>query len=135
MSSVWTISYTQPGRYHWLLQFYLRAEGLALSWVGTGRLIFSLNYGEPEFQAVLDRFVLAAKKMSEDGWWWQNPKLTRRSIRLQILRETLGWPEKTSDEELAQDHLCPLQDLAQSVLLTVSVEELYSRCRHREKDL
>ena len=97
MSSVWTISYTQPGRYHWLLQFYLRAEGLALSWVGTGRLIFSLNYGETEFQAVLDRFVSAAKKMSEDGWWWQNPKLTHRSIRLQILRETLGWPEKTSD--------------------------------------
>lgn len=97
MSSVWTISYTQPGRYHWLLQFYLRAEGLALSWVGTGRLIFSLNYGETEFQAVLDRFVAAAKKMSEDGWWWQNPQLTHRNIRLQILRETLGWPEKTSD--------------------------------------
>ena len=97
MSLIWTISYTQPGRYHWLLQFYLRAEGLALSWVGTGRLIFSLNYGETEFQAVLDRFVAAAKKMSEDGWWWQNPQLTHRNIRLQILRETLGWPEKTSD--------------------------------------
>ena len=25
MSSVWTISFTLPGRYHWLLQFYLRA--------------------------------------------------------------------------------------------------------------
>ena len=27
-----------------MFQYYLRAEDLALSWVGTGRLIFSLNY-------------------------------------------------------------------------------------------
>src|SRR5215510_15123497 len=40
LSSVWTVGYTQPSRYNWMLQFYLRAEGLALSWVGTGRLIF-----------------------------------------------------------------------------------------------
>jgi glutamate-1-semialdehyde 2,1-aminomutase len=44
LSSIWTILYTQPSRYNWMLQFYLRAEGLALSWVGTGRLIFSLNF-------------------------------------------------------------------------------------------
>ncbi|MFX8235152.1 hypothetical protein ABTL20_21155, partial [Acinetobacter baumannii] len=42
MSSIWTVLYTQPGRYHWMLQFYLRKHGLALSWIGTGRLIFSL---------------------------------------------------------------------------------------------
>ena len=41
LSSIWTISYTRPSRYNWMLQYYLRAEGLALSWVGTGRLIFS----------------------------------------------------------------------------------------------
>ena len=34
----------RPSRYNWMLQYYLRREGLALSWVGTGRLIFSLNY-------------------------------------------------------------------------------------------
>ena len=42
-SSIWTIGYTRPGRYHWMLQYYFRVQGLALSWVGTGRLIFSLN--------------------------------------------------------------------------------------------
>ena len=31
-------------RYNWMLQYYLRSEGLALSWIGTGRLIFSLDY-------------------------------------------------------------------------------------------
>src|SRR5262249_61508410 len=44
MSSIWTVSYLRPSRYNWLLQYYLRAEGLALSWIGTARLIFSLNY-------------------------------------------------------------------------------------------
>lgn len=90
LSTVWTLRYLQPGRYHWMLQYYLRAEGLALSWVGTGRLIFSLNYGEAEFNAVLDRFVAAAERMQADGWWWQGPQLTQKSIRWRILRETLG---------------------------------------------
>ena len=30
LSSIWTVFYTQPGRYNWMLQYYLRAEGLAL---------------------------------------------------------------------------------------------------------
>ncbi len=63
MSSIWTVCYTQPSRYNWMLQYYLRAEGLALSWIGTGRLIFSLNYTDADFAAVADRFVAAAKAM------------------------------------------------------------------------
>jgi glutamate-1-semialdehyde 2,1-aminomutase len=43
IGSIWTVSYTQSSRYNWMLQYYLRAEGLALSWTGTGRIIFSLN--------------------------------------------------------------------------------------------
>ena len=37
LSSIWTVAYTAPSRYNWMLQFYLREQGLALSWVGTGR--------------------------------------------------------------------------------------------------
>ena len=44
LTSIWMVHYTTPSRYNWMFQYYLRAEGLALSWVGTGRLIFSLNY-------------------------------------------------------------------------------------------
>ncbi len=58
LSSIWTVCYTRPSRYNWMLQYYLRAEGLALSWVGTGRLIFSLNYTEADFAAVADRFLV-----------------------------------------------------------------------------
>jgi glutamate-1-semialdehyde 2,1-aminomutase len=89
LSSIWTILYTQPSRYNWILQFYLRAQGLALSWVGTGRLIFSLNYGDEDFEAVLQRFVAAARCMQADGWWWQDAAQTNRKIRRGILREFL----------------------------------------------
>ncbi|MGE4178714.1 MAG: aminotransferase class III-fold pyridoxal phosphate-dependent enzyme [Limisphaerales bacterium] len=87
LSTVWTILYTRPSRYNWMLQFYLRAEGLALSWVGTGRLIFSLNFTEAEFRDVAARFVRAATAMERDGWWWKHPDLTDRSIRRGLLRE------------------------------------------------
>src|SRR5262245_26042470 len=90
LSSIWTVCYTQPSRYNWMLQFYLRAEGLALSWVGTGRLIFSLNYTEADFEAVADRFVAAGVGMRDDGWWWQDPALTNRTIRRRILREMIA---------------------------------------------
>jgi glutamate-1-semialdehyde 2,1-aminomutase len=89
LSSIWTVRYTQPSRYNWMLQYYLRAEGLALSWIGTGRLIFSLNYTDADFTAVADRFVTAAKAMQQDLWWWQNPALTNKTIRRTILKEMI----------------------------------------------
>jgi glutamate-1-semialdehyde 2,1-aminomutase len=90
LSSIWTLQYTTPSRYNWMLQFYLRAHGLALSWVGTGRLIFSLNYQESDFDAVLERFVAAGIEMKRDGWWWNDGSLSNRSIRRAILGEWLG---------------------------------------------
>ena len=89
MSSIFTICYTRPARYNWMLQFYLRAQDLSLSWIGTGRLIFSLNYGEPDFDEVAARFVAAAAAMQRDGWWWAGSAMTNKSIRRQILREML----------------------------------------------
>src|SRR5262245_57819465 len=90
LSSIWTVCYTRPSRYNWMLQYYLRAEGLALSWVGTGRLIFSLNYTDADFDAVADRFVAAAKAMREDGWWWCDGAATNKSIRRRLLREIIA---------------------------------------------
>jgi glutamate-1-semialdehyde 2,1-aminomutase len=89
LASIWTIFYTRPSRYNWMLQYYLRAEGLALSWVGTGRLIFSLNYTDTDFAAVIDRFLAACRTMERDGWWWNDGSTTNRSIKRQILWEIL----------------------------------------------
>ena len=87
LSSIWMVQYTEPSRYNWMLQYYLRAEGLALSWIGTGRLIFSLNYTDADFAEVADRFVTAAEKMKQDGWWQHDASLTNKNIRRQILKE------------------------------------------------
>jgi glutamate-1-semialdehyde 2,1-aminomutase len=89
LSSIWTVLYTDPSRYNWMLQYYLREQGLALSWVGTGRLIFSLNYTDADFDEVLQRFIAAATRMQEDGWWWQDPTLSNRGIRRGLLKEML----------------------------------------------
>jgi len=89
LSSIWTISYTQPSRYNWMFQYYLRAAGLALSWVGTGRFIFSLNYSDADFAAVADRIVSAAEAMQRDAWWWQAPELTNKAIKRRVFKEMI----------------------------------------------
>lgn len=94
LSTIWTVLYTRPGRYNWMLQFYLRAEGLALSWVGTGRLIFSLNFDDSAFEEVSDAFVRACQQMRADGWW-DGPAQENRDIRRSILREMVTWRTPT----------------------------------------
>lgn len=89
LGTIWTTLYTVPSRYNWMLQYYLRAEGLALSWVGTGRIIFSLNYGDADFDEVAARFVAAARAMQADGWWWTVTGVTNKALRRQVLRETI----------------------------------------------
>lgn len=93
LSSIWTVLYTQPGRYHWLLQYYLRDAGLALSWVGTGRLIFPIALEDAVFEEALQRFLAACRRMQADGWWWCDealpPEAWARRLRRGLLRETL----------------------------------------------
>jgi glutamate-1-semialdehyde 2,1-aminomutase len=89
LSTIWTVGYPQPSRYNWMFQYYLREAGIALSWVGTGRLIFSLNYTAEDFAQVADRFVSAARAMKQDGWWWAEPDLTNKAIRRRVLKEMI----------------------------------------------
>jgi glutamate-1-semialdehyde 2,1-aminomutase len=89
LSTIWTIYYVAPSRYNWMFQYYLRAAGLALSWVGTGRLIFSLNYTEADFAQAADRILSAAREMQQEGWWWTETQLTNKSIRRRVFREII----------------------------------------------
>jgi glutamate-1-semialdehyde 2,1-aminomutase len=93
-TAVWTTLYTQPGRYHWMFQYYLRAEGLLPAWIGSGRFIFSHATNDAEFAEIADRFVAAARAMAADGWWWTDAALSTRNIRrtmlVELLRAKLG---------------------------------------------
>jgi glutamate-1-semialdehyde 2,1-aminomutase len=89
LSTIWTICYTQPSRYNWMFQYYLREAGIALSWVGTGRLIFSLNYAAADFAEVAERIIGAARAMQRDQWWWAEPATTNKSLRRRVLKEIL----------------------------------------------
>ena len=89
LSSIWTVLFDVPSRYNWMLQFYLRAHGLALSWVGSGRIVFSLNYTDDDMDAVLRKFIAAGQEMQADGWWWHDAAASNRSIRRGLLKEML----------------------------------------------
>ena len=89
MHSILSVIYTQPSRYNWMLQFYLRDAGLELSWTGTGRFIMSFSYTDADFEKVIDCFVTAAKQMSQDGWWWACDGLTNKAIKRQFLGDML----------------------------------------------
>jgi glutamate-1-semialdehyde 2,1-aminomutase len=92
--SVWSVHFTQPGRYHWLLQYYLRAHGLTMGWIGTGRFILSHDLTDADCDAIGDRLVAAADAMRTDGWFWRDPavpdaefvRLTTRRVLRQTLR-------------------------------------------------
>jgi glutamate-1-semialdehyde 2,1-aminomutase len=89
MHSVLTVLYQVPCRYNWMLQFYLRAEGLELSWIGSGRMIMSLDFSDEDFEQVTQRFVQACRRMQSDSWWWQPANLTAKDITRQLVTEML----------------------------------------------
>jgi glutamate-1-semialdehyde 2,1-aminomutase len=90
MESVWSIVYSVPGRYNWMLQFYLRDQGVALSWVGSGRMIFSMAIDDAAFEVFVQRFILAAQHMKNDGWFWVQAEQTNRRVRQHLLKEMLN---------------------------------------------
>ena len=87
-ASVWTIMYRRPSRYNFLLQYYLRDEGLNLSWVGTGRVCFSLDFQQKQLIEVREALIRASRRMEEDGWWARdNGK--GREIQASIAKEVV----------------------------------------------
>lgn len=90
LMSVWTVLYIQPSRYNWMFQYYLRAQGLLLAWIGSGRMIMSHNYSDNDFEAVMQGIVAAAENMKQDGWWWASPHLTNQWIKREMLKSMIA---------------------------------------------
>jgi glutamate-1-semialdehyde 2,1-aminomutase len=92
LATIWTVLFTTPGRYNWLLQYYLRAEGVTLSWVGTGRCLSSMDFTTADYQALQVKLCNAAQKMQADGWWLsaQDQPGRDRRMRVRLIREMVG---------------------------------------------
>jgi glutamate-1-semialdehyde 2,1-aminomutase len=92
LTTVWTVLFKRPSRYNWLLQYYLRAEGVTLSWVGTGRCLTSLDFSADDYQELGNKLVSAACKMKRDAWWLseeQQPGM-EKAMRTLFIREMTG---------------------------------------------
>jgi len=92
LATVWTVLFKEPSRYNWLLQYYLRAEGVTLSWVGTGRCLSSLDFTEEDYRELQIKLLNAVQKMKNDGWWLsaeEHPERDKR-MRLRLIREMVG---------------------------------------------
>jgi glutamate-1-semialdehyde 2,1-aminomutase len=90
LASVFATTYVEASRFHWMLQYYLRAEGLSFSWVGTGRFIFANDLPDADWSEICDRLVAAATAMQGGGWWWRREGVTNRWIKRRVSRELLA---------------------------------------------
>ncbi len=88
LATVWTVLFKEPSRYNWLLQYYLRAEGVTLSWVGTGRCMNSLDFSVADYEELQERLVNAAQKTKSDGWWLSEEQHPGRE---KLMRTNLFW--------------------------------------------
>ncbi len=92
LATVWTVLFKEPSRYNWLLQYYLRAEGVILSWVGTGRCLSSMDFSAEDYRDLQSKLVGAARKMKADAWWLTASEYPGReqAMRHRLVKEMLG---------------------------------------------
>jgi len=132
LATVWTVLFKEPGRYNWLLQYYLRAEDLTLSWVGTGRCMNSLDFSDDDYAELQSKILNAGQKMKSDGWWLneeQQPgreKLMRSKLISEMARSIVQVP-KPMREFYAEimlrkkdDHVASHSDLVNQFLHLLS---------------
>jgi glutamate-1-semialdehyde 2,1-aminomutase len=86
LGTVWTVLFQDTSRYNWLLQYYLRAERVTLSWVGTGRCLASMDFTPADYDALRTRLVNAVRQMKSDGWWLTAAEFPRKD---QIMQKRL----------------------------------------------
>jgi glutamate-1-semialdehyde 2,1-aminomutase len=89
LGTVWTILFREQSRFNWLLQYYLRAEGVTLSWVGTGRCLSSMDMTAGDYAELAEKIVTAAGAMQRDAWWLtleQYPEKEKR-MKVRLARE------------------------------------------------
>lgn len=72
--TTWCISYQQKSIFNFLFMYYLRDCGLQMAWVGTGKMLLTLDFDSAALDEITSKLVAAAKRFKEDGWWYENGK-------------------------------------------------------------
>jgi glutamate-1-semialdehyde 2,1-aminomutase len=98
-ATIWTVLFKEPGRYNWLLRYYLRAEGVTLSWVGTGRCMSSMDFTPADYQELQAKLLNAAQTMKRDGWWLSEEQQPHRE---KTMRSRLVWEMAKSVVQVPQ---------------------------------
>ena len=130
LGTVWTILFKEQSRFNWLLQYYLRAEGVTLSWVGTGRCLSSMDMTPADYDELTEKLTKAARAMKRDAWWLtleQYPQKEKR-MKVRLAREMAAslvpGPVKTFYADVMQrkhdDHHASHNDWANQALHVVS---------------
>src|SRR5262245_22214251 len=89
LGTIWTVVFKRPSRFNWLMQYYLRAEGVCMSWVGTGRCLFSMDFAELDYASLRMKLVRAAKRMLEDKWWLTDAEqpVAAKAVRARLTKD------------------------------------------------
>jgi glutamate-1-semialdehyde 2,1-aminomutase len=72
--NMWTICFHQPSLYQFLFQYYLRDAGIQMVWVGTGKMLFNLEFKDKDLQRLTEILISASKAFKADGWWYDGGK-------------------------------------------------------------
>eukprot|EP00933_Yihiella_yeosuensis_P046857 TRINITY_DN4248_c0_g1_i1.p1 TRINITY_DN4248_c0_g1~~TRINITY_DN4248_c0_g1_i1.p1 ORF type:complete len:588 (-),score=135.52 TRINITY_DN4248_c0_g1_i1:107-1870(-) len=105
--STWCIAYHQQSPFHFMFQYYLRDAGLLMPWVGTGKMLFNLEYSDDNFKKLIEIIVTSATAFKEDGWWWegaQAPNIASMAIaptvqyHIEKLKKYFGMDEAKKEQ-------------------------------------
>ena len=92
LGTIWTLEFTEPSRFNWLLQYYLRDQGINFSWVGTGRCLASMDFTDAEFDRLRESILAAAERMRSDKWWLTEEEQPNRNkqIRSKLMKDMVA---------------------------------------------
>jgi glutamate-1-semialdehyde 2,1-aminomutase len=130
LGTIWTVLFSEPGRYNWLLQYYLRAQGVTLSWVGTGRCLASMDFTAQDYMALQHALVSATTQMKRDSWWLdatehpQKEKRMKSRLVQEMLRSLVPTPLEAFYAEVMlrkkDDHHASHNDFGNQILHLLS---------------
>eukprot|EP00913_Durusdinium_trenchii_P016009 g15046.t1 len=98
--------------------------GVSLSWVGTGRLLFSLEWKKEDYDRLLERLLAACEQMQKGGWW-EEPKANIKA-KLGVEIGTAWVLRHSSLRHFSDEEDCIVELFHQGLLAALLVAALWT---------